>query len=128
MYAYLLSRFGETTITHQSETSHDHNLTNPPTSVSTFDFVTIQLYEGYSHAEYNTTIAKQLPNDVLVRFVHLMTTGWELDYSQDKELNYPYKKHVSVPSTELVIGLANGWAGDGKFLLIYPEDVSHLSL
>lgn len=24
----------------------------------------------------------------------------------------------------LVIGLGNGWAGDDKFLLIYPEDIS----
>ena len=33
------------------------------------------------------------------------------------------KVRVHVPKSKLVIGLANGWSGDGKFLLITPEDV-----
>ena len=36
------------------------------------------------------------------------------------ELNYPHSNLLSVPASQLVVGLANGWAGDGKFLLIYP--------
>lgn len=40
------------------------------------------------------------------------------------ELNYPESAaFISLPPSRLVVGLANGWAGDGKFLLIYPHQV-----
>ena len=37
---------------------------------------------------------------------------------------------INVPRDKLVIGLANGWAGDGKFLLILPSELQkfHLSM
>ena len=38
----------------------------------------------------------------------------------DLDLNYPQSSLLSLPASQLVIGLANGWAGDNKFLLIYP--------
>jgi chitinase len=109
-YAYLLSKFGVTTMS-------DGN------STDTFDFITVQLYEGYSHAEYNTTILKQVPNEVVVRFVQLITKGWEVAFSEDAELEYS-NQFVKIPPQRLVVGLANGWAGDGKFLLIYPDEVA----
>eukprot|EP01036_Dinobryon_divergens_P031669 gene31669-41112_t len=88
---------------------------------STFDFVTIQLYEGYSHAEYNITrTGSYTPEEYLVRFVHAVTSGWKVDFSTDLDLNYPQSSLLSLPASQLVIGLANGWAGDNKFLLIYP--------
>jgi chitinase len=109
-YAYLLSKYGILTLS-------DGNHTD------TFDFITVQLYEGYSHAEYNTTILKQVPNEVLVRFVQLITKGWEVEFSQDPEIGYN-SQFVKIPPERLVVGLANGWAGDGKFLLIYPDEVA----
>ena len=36
------------------------------------------------------------------------------------DLNYPQSSLLSLSASQLVIGLANGWAGDGKFLLVYP--------
>lgn len=41
----------------------------------------------------------------------------------DSDLNYPKKGVMAVSPPQLVVGLANGWAGDGKFLLIYPDQV-----
>lgn len=105
-YAYLLSRFEKT-----------------DEGMDTFDFVTVQLYEGYSHALYNISIDKsQSAPEYLVSFVKKMEEGWEVDFAADNELQWP-KSHVKVPREKLVIGLANGWAGDGKFLLIPPDDV-----
>ena len=50
---------------------------------TTFDFVTIQLYEGYSHAEYNITRTGSVsPEEYLHRFVHAVTSGWQVDFSK----------------------------------------------
>jgi len=89
----------------------------------TFDFVTIQLYEGYSHAEYNISQLRTPPAEYLVSYAQQIQQGWDIDYRVDPALNYPYVHHMAVKRSQLVIGLANGWAGDGKFLLIYPEEV-----
>ena len=105
-YAYLLARYGRTD------------------DADTFDFITVQLYEGYSHAEYRCSIEKALPSQVLIDFVTAMQTGYSIDFSSDSDLHYPHTVSIQVPGTKLVVGLANGWAGDGKFLLIYPEEVS----
>eukprot|EP01038_Epipyxis_sp_PR26KG_P004314 gene4314-6112_t len=111
-YAYLLDKFGFT---------KDPN--DPQNVFRTFDFVTIQLYEGYSHAEYNITVTGVPPEEYLVEFVEKIQEGWMVNFSEDVELRYPFNKLLSLERTEVVIGLANGWAGDGKFLLIYPEQV-----
>ena len=93
-------------------------------SLRTFDFVTIQLYEGYSHAEYNTTILHRSPADYVVQWVQSVLSGWSIDYTADGELNYPYVNKLTLDRTELVVGCSNGWAGDGKFFLLFPDEVS----
>lgn len=108
VYAYLLSKYGEINI--------DERV------VDTFDFVTVQLYEGYSHANYHIEFLKESPVEYLVNFVQRISKGWWVDFSDDPELNHE-SSIVSVPAQKLVIGLANGWAGDGKFLFIPPDDV-----
>ena len=107
-YAYLLSRYGKSGSSQQ---------------LNTFDFVTIQLYEGYSHAEYNTTQLRQNSADYVAGFVQKVLEGWDVDYTVDTELQYPYVRRIELERTQLVVGLANGWAGDGKFFLLYPEEV-----
>lgn len=120
-YAYLLHKYGKYPIlplTGSTSSNADE------TYGDTFDFVTIQLYEGYSHAEYNTTIAGVPVAEYLVQFVSSIAAGWTVDFSTDVELNYPESQaFISVPPSRLVVGLANGWAGDGKFLLVYPHQV-----
>lgn len=126
-YTYLLDKFGSYSpagITANDITNTPVNtVVNSAELLPTFDFVTIQLYEGYSHAEYNTSILKQSPSTYLTEFIDKVSAGWNVDFSTDVELNYDKISKVSVDRTRLVIGLANGWAGDGKFLLIYPEQV-----
>jgi len=124
-YAYLIDRYG----------TYCSSVSDGSCSLlsDTFDFITIQLYEGYSHAEYNTTqlsaatlnvTQNQLAHDYITEFVRSVAKGWEVDYSRDIALQYPHQNHMSVPSSRIVIGLANGWAGDGKFFLAYPDQLS----
>lgn len=93
-------------------------------ALRTFDFVTIQLYEGYSHAEYNTTILHRSPADYVVQWVQSVLSGWSIDYTADSKLNYPYVNKLTLDRTELVVGCSNGWAGDGKFFLLFPDEVN----
>jgi hypothetical protein len=60
--------------------------------------------------------------DYLEAFVRRVTVGWQVAFSSDSDLSHP-SEVVRVDAPRLVVGLANGWAGDGKFLLIYPEQV-----
>jgi hypothetical protein len=110
----LIARYGQTQVSVNS-------------NLDTFDFITVQLYEGYSHAEYHCSIEKMNPPQVVVEFVSAMAKGYTIDFSTDADLHFPETKTIVVPPSRLVVGLANGWAGDGKFLLIYPDQVSHLS-
>jgi hypothetical protein len=140
-YAYLLDRYGyytpstATTGTGATGASGATGATGTTTAATgpgtlpldsqqkTFDFVTIQLYEGYSHAEYNTTQLRRPVAEYIAHFARSVQAGWEVDYSADAELRYPYVHRLVIEKSQLVVGLANGWAGDGKFFLAYPDQV-----
>lgn len=107
-YAYILSKYGKTSVDDQG------------VCIDTFDFVTVQLYEGYSHAEYSLNVLKADPAVYFTDLVAKFQAGWSVPFSHDPELNFA-DTIVSVPSTQLVLGLANGWAGDDKFLFV-PSD------
>jgi hypothetical protein len=148
VYAYLLEYYGETMVETRKtgEKEDEEGLKEEDTQVKeeqgedvelvpckTFDWVMIQLYEGFSHAEYNTTILGQSPVDYLMQYMQRIYNGWHIEFGEDVAKRFdrntrgesppPAASFLNIPNTELVIGLANGWAGDGKFLLIYPEDV-----
>jgi hypothetical protein len=142
VYTYLLTRYGTTSlsssnadlvqISNEAINSNYIESNNVNDTVDTFDFVTIQLYEGYSHAEYNTTIMIQSAADYITQFVQRVSSGWDVNYPSecfsdiaDSKVSWVLKQ-VIVPHTRLVVGLANGWAGDGKFLLIYPDQVRNI--
>lgn len=110
VYAYLLSRYG------QYVAVDDNRYT-------TFDFVTVQLYEGYSHVDYNLTQINKSGSFVISEAVRRLTNKWIIDFSTDQELNYPVMANMQMQPQHLVIGLANGWAGDGKFPLVFPDEV-----
>jgi hypothetical protein len=66
-YAYLLAKYGKTKTARPSvDTGADTGTSKTAVTASgtvevevdvdTFDFVTVQLYEGYSHAEYRKSI------------------------------------------------------------------------
>lgn len=92
-----------------------------------WDAVTIQLYETYSHAGYNISVLQQRPSDYLQKWVSALAAGWVVDFSSVPELNYS-SQVVTLPPPQLVIGLANGWAGGAggggpRAVLIMPEEV-----
>ena len=90
-----------------------------------FDFITIQLYEGYSHALYNLYYTKSTSvSDYFFKLVTSIKNGWMIDYNSVPELMLE-SQSLRIEPHRIVIGLANGWAGDGKFLLIYPNDLQH---
>ena len=105
-YAYILHKYGKTSLTSGEE-------------IDTFDFVMVQLYEGYSHALYNMDVLKDTvdPAEYVTDLVGRFKRGWTVPFSTDAELCHP-DALVSLDPQKLVIGLANGWAGDGKFLFI----------
>ena len=76
-YAYMFSRYGESTL---------NGLTVP-----TFDFVTFQLYETYSHADYNITVAGMPGSEYLVNIVNRFIDGWMVEFAMDPSVDYPSK-------------------------------------
>ena len=80
----------------------------------------MQLYEGYSHALYNISVAKQDPVDYFQRYVAMLTHGWTIT---DSEGAY----HMDLPLSRLVLGLGNGWAyNSGKFLFLESETIQSI--
>lgn len=113
-YSYLLSRYGDTVV----ETSQN----SPDIIEPTFDFITIQLYEGYSHCLYNTSILKQPASEYIRNIVQKFERGWNINFSADRDISWN-ATFLKVPSDKLVIGLANGWADNTKFLLLNSTEV-----
>lgn len=113
-YSYLLSRYGTTVV------GSDPN--GFEVTETTFDFVTIQLYEGYSHCLYNTSILTQPASEYIQNIVQAFERGWNVEFSADPEIFWNTTR-VQVPAGRLVIGLANGWADNTKFLLLNSTEV-----
>lgn len=109
LYAYWLVFYGRTDL-------------DDGTRVDTFDWVCLQLYEGWSRAN-NELASKGVPfGTYLPTLVSRMSTGWRVDFGQNGGI-----KTVSVPKNRLVIGLANGWTSPfppmQKFLLLLPDQI-----
>ena len=100
IYSYLYSQYRTTT-----------------SGEDTFDFISFQLYEGYSHAVYNISILGTQPSLYLQSFVEMVLKGWDIATFSSSSIS------VHVPRTHLVVGLANGWADGNKFLLVWPEEL-----
>jgi hypothetical protein len=115
-YAPLLSKYGKTTIVTRTGTEAIEE------EVDTFDFVTIQLYEGYSHAMHKIRVEQQPAAEYISQLISAFENGWYVNYDTVPELGIPSQR-VSVPHTKVVIGLANGWAGDDKFILLSDEEL-----
>lgn len=103
VYSYFLLNYGQTIL--------NNNQITP-----TFDFVSIQLYESYTHGVYNVSILGTSPSDYLIQYIPLVLQGWKI------QLNSSSIVDLVIPSTQLVIGLANGWADGSKSLLVWPDE------
>ena len=72
-----------------------------------FDLVTVQLYESWSHADYQIGVLKMAVPAYLSWWVRAITTGWWVDFAAVPELAVA-AQWVKVPLSKLVIGNANG--------------------
>jgi hypothetical protein len=120
VYAYILAKYGS----FYRDFADNRDVSVQSDSEPTFNMVSIQLYEGYSHAYYNTTQMQQPFHNYLIKFVEQVSDkGWFVDFQSDEDVGIPSQK-ISVPSSQLVIGLANAWAQSSeKFLFVNMTEV-----
>ena len=90
-------------------------------SVDTFDFISVQLYEGYSHTLYKYEREKQSFGEILYSLADNYTKGYIVDFTQEENSGIN-KTIIKIPSEKLVIGLANAWASN-QFLFIDENDL-----
>lgn len=80
--------------------------------------------EGWSSANWHISENGTMPADYLTNFVESVLAGWAVNFQIDPIVGLP-RSDISIARTQLVIGLANGWAApppESKFLLMWPED------
>ena len=90
-------------------------------SINTFDFVSIQLYEGYTHALYKYEREKKSFGEIINDLVDNLTKGYLVDFKKDSNDNLE-KAIIKIPEDKIVIGLANGWACD-RFLFVDEKNI-----
>ena len=116
VYAFFLAKYGSTFVKKQVGKTTFFEI------VDTFDFVTVQWYETYSHADYNLTVMDVSVTQYFQKAVPSLVNGWMVDFASVPALQLD-SQIVKVNKTAVVIGLANGWAGNSRTVLIYPEQV-----
>lgn len=94
-----------------------------------FDFISVQLYESYAHADYNVSVAAQPAADYLVDYVRSFSppgaergAGFTVDFGQDPSLGQVGLGFVPVPLEKLVIGIGNGWVDGVKQVNITADE------
>lgn len=91
----------------------------------TFDMISIQFYETYSHANYAIVHESVNASVYFAQVVSRLTKGWLVDFSTDDDpgVSRLGMQSVDVHSKQLVLGVANAWAGVGdpvKALYLTP--------
>ena len=82
------------------------------------DFVSIQLYESYSRAMFESRSDGVV--NYLVKFMQL--TEWLVDFSDDPSVHFQTLS-IIIPPHKLVLGVANGWADGEKSMFITPREI-----
>ena len=98
-YAYLLAKYG----------------------VDTFDFISVQLYEGYSHTLYMYSREKKDFGSILAKYINAYESGYEVDFTMEKGSGLE-KVLIKIPKEKIVIGLANAWATK-QFIFIDEDSI-----
>ena len=90
------------------------------------DFICIQFYEGYSHADYQISQLNVPPATYIYDYVSRLRQngeGYTVNFEDDPDVDLT-NQFIDIPMDKLVIGLANGWAvGSDKFIFIDTKDV-----
>ena len=94
-YAYIIDKFG----------------------LEIFDFVSIQLYEGFSHANFRY-LNKEKIGKIFEDLIINLNNGFYVNFEYGKKL-------IKINKEKIVIGIANGWANEikEKFLFINEDDL-----
>ena len=71
-------------------------------SINTFDFVSVQLYETYSHVIYKYMREKKSFGEILDELVTNLTLGYIVDFSQDENSGLG-KMPIIIPQEKLVL-------------------------
>jgi chitinase len=85
--------------------------------VESFDFISIQLYEGYSPYVYEVSRKKMDPVEAILERVNGFIRGYTVNGMPMSTSDY----QVKIPPSKLVIGVANGWADGVKFCKVDPK-------
>jgi hypothetical protein len=82
-----------------------------------FDFVSIQLYEGFSHANFRY-LNKEKIGKIFEDLIINLNNGFYVNFEYGKKL-------IKINKEKIVIGIANGWANEikEKFLFINEDDL-----
>lgn len=91
VYAYLVKKYGDV-----------------------FDFISVQLYEGYTHTLYRYRNGEKF-GKILEEMITNLNKGYIVEFNEGKEM-------VRVAKEKLVIGVANAWA-EGRFLYVNKADM-----
>jgi len=91
------------------------------------DFCSVQFYEGYSRACFETTRRGTPLSEHLVRVARSFADGKSFGVVHEAAVDDDSKKASSfrlvVPPAKLVLGFANGWADGTKFLRGDPGEI-----
>ena len=87
--------------------------------VEAFDFISIQLYEGYSPYVYDVSRRKMNSVEAIMERVNGFVEGYVVN---GLPLSSPEYK-VKIPPSKLVIGVANRWADGVKFAKMNPKNL-----
>lgn len=88
--------------------------------VESFDFISIQLYEGYAPYVYEVTRRGQNPVDAIMERVNGFVGGYVVN---GMPLSSSPEFEVKIPLSKLVIGIGNRWCDGVKFCRIKPSSL-----
>ena len=78
-------------------------------SLDIFDFISFQLYEGYTHTLYQYEREKKSFGEIINKLVGGLTEGYSVDFSKDPNSGLG-KEKIKIEEEKIVIGLGNSWA------------------
>jgi hypothetical protein len=89
--------------------------------VASFDFISIQLYEGFSPYVYEVSRRQMNPVEAIMERVNGFVGGYVVNGVPLSSSSSPESYEVKIPLSKLVIGVANRWADGVKFCKIDPK-------
>jgi len=87
--------------------------------IDTFDWISVQLYEGYSPFAHDVSRRKLSQIDALMIRIRGLIGGYKVTHMPPEQTEYV----VKVPPSKVVLGIANKWADGVKFCTADPSSI-----